>query len=110
MTTEHHSRSSEAMDCGPGGREHSAWFEVAREPAVVKRALKCALVVGAILIAINHGDAIAQGTVTGLRLFQMGLTLLIPYCVSTFSSVSAMRVSSSDREPRSCCSTPPRCR
>ena len=34
------------------------WLAVARERAVVLRALKFALVVGAVLIAINHGDAL----------------------------------------------------
>jgi hypothetical protein len=91
MTTEHSLRFSEATDCGPGGKKNAGWLQAACEPAVVKRALKCALLVGAILIAVNHGDAISHGTVTGLRVFQMGLTMLIPYCVSSFSSVSAIR-------------------
>jgi hypothetical protein len=51
-------------------------------------------VVGAILITINHGQAILRGDVTLSRLLQMGLTVMVPYVVSTSSSVSAMR----DRE------------
>ncbi|MBI3862435.1 MAG: nitrate/nitrite transporter NrtS [Planctomycetia bacterium] len=58
---------------------------------VVRRALWCAVLVGAVLITINHGNAIRLGDVTRSRLLQMGLTLLVPYCVSTYSSVSAMR-------------------
>jgi hypothetical protein len=50
------------------------------------------------LIAFNHGDAISHGAVTGLRLFQMGLTMLEHYCVSSFSSVSARRAAR-DRVP-----------
>ncbi len=50
-----------------------------------------AVVVGAILIAINHGAAIRDGDVAMDRLIQMGLTALVPYLVSTFSSVGAMR-------------------
>jgi hypothetical protein len=50
-----------------------------------------AAVVGALLIAINHGDAILRGDVDRGRLFKMALTLLVPYCVSTYSSVAAMR-------------------
>jgi len=47
-------------------------------------------VVGAVLIAINHGDAIWHGHMDALRLFQMGLTEIVPYCVSTASSVEAL--------------------
>ena len=66
-----------------------AWLAVAREPAVVRRALKFGLVVGAILIAINHWDAILAGDVDRRRLLKMGLTVLVPYTVSTLSSVGA---------------------
>ena len=58
---------------------------------MVKRALKYAVVVGAILITINHGDAILRGDLPAARLFRMGLTVLVPYVVSTLSSVGAMR-------------------
>ena len=50
-----------------------------------------AIVVGAILIAINHGDALLAGQLDGGRLFRMALTVLVPYAVSTLSSVEAMR-------------------
>jgi hypothetical protein len=66
-----------------------AWIEVARERAVVRRAVTFAIVVGAILIAINHGDAILAGDVDTRRLLKMGLTVLVPYTVSTLSSVGA---------------------
>lgn len=67
------------------------WIRLARRPSVVRRALKYAVVVGAILITINHGQAILRGEVTLSRLLQMGLTVMVPYMVSTSSSVSAMR-------------------
>jgi len=67
------------------------WFRLACEPSVVRRALGYAVVVGAILIAINHGDAILAGHVDGFRLLKMGLTVIVPYLVSTASSVGAMR-------------------
>jgi hypothetical protein len=56
---------------------------------VVRRAVTFALVVGAVLIAINHGDAILAGDVDRHRLLKMGLTVLVPYTVSTLSSVGA---------------------
>lgn len=49
------------------------------------------LVVGAILITINHGDAILRGEVDGARFARILLTLAVPYVVSTVSSVAAMR-------------------
>jgi hypothetical protein len=56
------------------------------------------VVVGAILITINHGDAILRGDVDGARLARILLTLAVPYVVSTVSSVAAMReMSKKDR-------------
>ena len=68
-----------------------SWFRMAMRGSVVRRALCYAVVVGAILIAINHGDAILAGSVDGQRVAKMLLTLLVPYCVSTLSSVGALR-------------------
>lgn len=67
------------------------FFQFARRPSVVRRALKFAVVVGIVLITINHGDAILKGEVTRRRIFQMALTVMVPYVVSTLSSVQAMR-------------------
>ena len=69
------------------------WLALARERAVVLRACKFALVVGAVLIAINHGDALLAGEVRPRRWLQMGLTVLVPYVVSTLSSVGAILAS-----------------
>ncbi|MCP4205071.1 MAG: hypothetical protein GY769_24445 [bacterium] len=68
-----------------------AWISLACSAAVVRRALKFAVVVGAVLIAINHGDAIVGNQLSGGRILQMILTVFVPYAVSTASSVSAMR-------------------
>jgi hypothetical protein len=65
------------------------WLAVARERAVVLRACKFALVVGAVLIAINHGDALLAGELDARRLLKMALTVVVPYVVSTLSSVGA---------------------
>lgn len=69
----------------------SGWWELASSSGVVRRALGYAVVVGAILITINHGDALLRGDVDATRWWKMGLTLLVPYTVSTLSSVSALR-------------------
>ncbi len=67
------------------------WLRLAIQPTVVRRALKFACVVGCVLISINHGPAIVRGEVTAERILQMCLTVLVPYTVSTLSSVGAMR-------------------
>ena len=61
------------------------------DPAVVWRAFKYAVVVGPVLIAINHGEALLEGHCGGGRLCSMGLTMVVPYLVSTFSSAGTMR-------------------
>ena len=62
---------------------------IARERTVVSRALVAALVVGTILTVVNHGgEILREGALPGL-VPQIGLTLLVPYVVSTVSSVLA---------------------
>ncbi len=65
-------------------------LNLALKPSVVKRSLKYALVVGLLLILINHSDALLAGRVSCSRLMRMALTVLVPYTVSTFSSVGAL--------------------
>jgi hypothetical protein len=74
-----------------GTRGAADFLRLVAAPSVVRRALLYALVVGSLLIAINHGDAILAGEITSSRLLKMGLTVLVPYAVSTLSSVSALR-------------------
>lgn len=65
-------------------------IHIASRRQIVMRGLKYGLVVGSILIAINHGNAIVEGTVNTTRILQMVLTMLVPYFVSTASSVAAV--------------------
>jgi hypothetical protein len=67
------------------------WLHMALAPRVVGRALRYAAVVGAVLVAINHGDALWRRDLDAARLLRIGLTVLVPYLVSTASSVGAMR-------------------
>ncbi|MCZ6834382.1 MAG: nitrate/nitrite transporter NrtS [Planctomycetota bacterium] len=67
------------------------WLALASQWPVVRRGLGYALVVGSILICINHSDVLLEGSIPGDRLMRMGLTVVVPYLVSTFSSVGAMR-------------------
>ena len=66
-------------------------MQLAASRSVVRRACSIALVVGTVLVAINHGDALLQGDVTPGRWLRIMLTIVVPYCVSTYSSVSALR-------------------
>jgi hypothetical protein len=76
------------------------WLRLATAPATVRRACTYAVVVGAVLITINHGDAILAGDLSAGRLLRMGLTVLVPYLVSTFSSVGAtLERDRASREP-----------
>ncbi len=59
--------------------------------SVVRRALVMALIVGHVLAAINHGDRILTGTMTLGEWSKVALTFLVPYTVSTISSVLALR-------------------
>lgn len=73
-------------------------LRLARQPAVVRRAFKYALVVGAILLGINHGDALVRGDVDQGRALRMALTVVVPYVVSTLSSVGTMRQMAQDKD------------
>ncbi len=67
------------------------WIRLVRHPESMRRAGVAALTVGPILIAINHGPAILAGEVTGGRLAPMCRTVVVPFIVSTVSSVSTHR-------------------
>ena len=65
-----------------------AWIRSAAHPATARRALITAVIVGVVLIAVNHGPAIISGQITRARIIQMCLTVIVPYVVSTVSSVA----------------------
>ena len=58
---------------------------------VVATATRVAILVGSLLALINHGSALLAMTVSGKQLLQIALTYLVPYCVSTYSSVKMLR-------------------
>ena len=71
--------------------DNQSWLGLAMRGDIVRRASKTALVVGALLIAINYGDVLLGENVTMLQLLKMTLTVFVPYAVSTYSSVGALR-------------------
>lgn len=56
-------------------------------PAVRRMALRVALVVGTVLNLINHFDLLLGAALTPVIALQIGLTYLVPYCVSTHGQV-----------------------
>jgi hypothetical protein len=74
-----------------GDKDMGEWIRLARQPDVMERAAKYAVGVGAVLVAINHGAAIMHHQVDRFRIVQICLTVVVPYWVSTSSSVAAMR-------------------
>ena len=67
------------------------FIKVALLKDVVFMVLKVSFIVGSILALINHGDAILEGALTHENLHKIVLTFLVPYCVSTYSSVKAIQ-------------------
>ena len=66
-------------------------FHIAFRKDVFLRAFKMALIVGIILAIINHGDHIFFGTMTVTNWIKVIITFCVPFCVSTISSVLAIR-------------------
>ncbi|WP_372764610.1 nitrate/nitrite transporter NrtS [Litorivivens sp.] len=66
------------------------FIATALSPPIVATATKVALLVGTLLIAINHLPALLDGSATARNYLQMGLTYLVPYCVSTYSATVAI--------------------
>ena len=58
---------------------------------IVARSLRISLVVGTILVLINHIDALLSGNITFGLLVKIVLTYMVPYSVSSYSSYCALR-------------------
>lgn len=71
-------------------KRHS-FLTLAFRESVIKRAIKIALIVGCILALINHGDRIIFQDMQSVDWFKILLTFCVPYCVSTISSVLAIK-------------------
>lgn len=69
------------------------FWQCALSTQVVRRALKMALVVGSILVAINYGDRILDGSMALRDFVKVGITYCVPFCVSVYSAASALAAS-----------------
>lgn len=72
------------------------WLQTALRRDIVRRSLKVGAVVGTILVTINQGDALINGTLSSEVWVKILLTYCVPYCVSTYASVSAESESGRD--------------
>jgi hypothetical protein len=66
-------------------------FQIAIRSDVLLRAFKMASIVGIVLAIINHGDHILLGTMTTTNWIKILITFCVPFCVSSISSVLAIR-------------------
>lgn len=79
------------MKSVPEEYKSASFWQIARSPAVMKRAFRVAVIVGIVLATINHGDRIMAGTLDTTSILKILLTFCVPYSVSTYSSVLAVR-------------------
>ena len=71
--------------------KHYSFLDLALRKSIIRRAIRIALVVGCILALINHGDRIIFQDMKPVDWFKILLTFCVPYCVSTVSSVLAIK-------------------
>ena len=62
------------------------FFATALRPEIIRRGCVTALVVGTLLAGINHGFEILALNIDFARLCRIGLTFMVPYCVSTYAA------------------------
>jgi PAS domain S-box-containing protein len=67
----------------------SLFFKLAKNQNIVKRALKVSLIVGIVLNVINQWEDLSQLNFSHINYFKFLLTFMVPYMVSTYSSVMA---------------------
>ena len=68
----------------------ASWLGTATQGTVVARSLRVSLVVGSILITINHGDVLIGTGLTPDLVWKIPLTYMVPYAVSTYAAVDAI--------------------
>ncbi|MBW8192521.1 nitrate/nitrite transporter NrtS [Neiella marina] len=62
----------------------------ALRPSIVTTSVRIALVVGSLLVLINHGPSLLSGHVYLGQLWQIGLTYLVPYLVASYSAAKTV--------------------
>ncbi len=63
-----------------------------RHRPMLGRSIRVSLVVGTVLIAINHGDVLLRGEWTEGFLWKLGLTYAVPFLVATWGALGSSRL------------------
>lgn len=72
-----------------------AWIALATTRDIMQRAIRVGIIVGMILNLINQGDALfGPKDVNWIKFF---VTFLVPYSVSTYAGVEALRAREKER-------------
>lgn len=79
------------MNNSPVNLTERSFFNIACSRAVVVRACKVAMLVGTMLALINHSEKIINLSFSTQDWFKILLTYLVPYGVSTWSAVGAIK-------------------
>lgn len=66
--------------------------KIAFHRSTVNKAITISLTVGTVLNLINQGDFIFQAEWENISAFKVFLTYLTPFCVSTYSTATALMV------------------
>ncbi|HUG13699.1 MAG TPA: nitrate/nitrite transporter NrtS [Thermomicrobiales bacterium] len=94
MSCEQCARSATYRFATPAGESHARCLRHAvLYPAVFRHAVRVALIVGAMLFAINQLDVVLRGDLTPLVAAKIALTFAVPFCVSTYSALQINRLS-----------------
>ena len=64
------------------------WLSIAMRNDILIRGLRVGGLVGTTLVLINQGDVLLSGQLELSAVWKIPLTYLVPYCVSTYASVS----------------------
>lgn len=67
------------------------FIQLARSKEIVVTAVKVSVVVGSILVLINHHEKFLTLAFTRADILKIALTYLVPYSVSTWSAVKALQ-------------------
>ncbi len=70
----------------------SRWQDIARvclHPGHLRKTVAMALIAGTVLFFINQFDVVISGRATPLVSLKVGLTYLVPFCVSNYGIVVA---------------------
>ena len=78
-----------SMDSAHPGAENFYHLQcILTSSSLVKRSAKASVIVGTVLLALNQGDFIIAGDFYTAMLWKIPLTYLVPFCVSSWGSIT----------------------